>query len=398
MRIVNRKSPIWLVAVIWAIWLLQPPIAGASQNPPCLNKLSSKDALLVADYDGQIIFKKNEAKKCIPASTLKLLTALAAIHHLGLSYRFKTEFYIDPKQNLKVKGYGDPLLISEALKEIADFLSKKIPSFNNLILDDTYFSEDIRIPGRECSTNPYDAPVGALCANFNTVFFNRDQRGRIVSAESCTPLIPYAQKKIKSLGLKKGRYTFTHDQKETAQYAGELLLHFLKEKGMKSGGEIRFGAVRHEERLVYTYRSRFMLEEVLKKMMKFSNNFIANQIFISMGAKVYGPPGTLAKGARAVSGFAEKELQLKDVEIVEGSGISRKNRISALDMLAILKKFEPYRHLLKKKGNMLYKTGGLRGIKTRAGYIEQNPKRLQYFVIFLYRSNQNINTLMRCIN
>ena len=77
------------------------------------------DALLVADHDGQIIFKKNEAKKCIPASTLKLLTALAAIHHLGLSYRFKTEFYIDPKQNLKVKGYGDPLLISEVLQEIA---------------------------------------------------------------------------------------------------------------------------------------------------------------------------------------------------------------------------------------------------------------------------------------
>jgi len=398
LQIVNRKSSIWLVAVILVFWLLQPPIAGAIQNPPCLNKLSSTDALLVADHDGQIIFKKNEAKKSIPASTLKILTALAAIHHLGLSYRFKTDFYLDQKQNLKVKGYGDPLLISEVLQEIADSLSKKVPRFNNLILDDTYFSEGIRIPGREYSTNPYDAPVGALCANFNTVFFNRDKRGRIISAESCTPLIPYAQKKIKSLGLKKGRYTFTHDQKETAQYTGELLLYFLKEKGMKSRGEIRFGAVSHEDRLIYTYRSRFTLEEVLKKMMKFSNNFIANQIFISMGAKVYGPPGTLTKGARAVSEFAEKKLQLKDVEIVEGSGISRKNRISALDMLAILKKFEPYRHLLKKKGNMLYKTGGLRGIKTRAGYIEQSQERLQYFVIFLNRSNQNINKLMRCIN
>jgi hypothetical protein len=55
LKIVNRKSSIWLVAVIWAFWLLQPPIAGASQNLPCLNKLSSADALLVADHDGQII-------------------------------------------------------------------------------------------------------------------------------------------------------------------------------------------------------------------------------------------------------------------------------------------------------------------------------------------------------
>jgi len=398
LKIGNRKSSIWLVAVICVLWFLRSPMAGASQTPPYLNKLSSTDALLVVDHDGQVIFEKNKEKKYVPASTLKILTALAAIHHLGLSYRFQTEFYMDPKRNLKIKGYGDPLFISEVLEGIADSLSKMVPNFNNLILDDTYFSEGISIPGRKHSTNPYDAPVGALCVNFNTVFFDRDQRGRIISAESSTPVIPYVREKIKSLRLKKGRYTFTHDRNETARYAGEMLLHFLKETGMESKGKIEFGTIRHEDRRIYTYRSSFTLEEILKRMMEFSNNFVANQIFIAVGAKVFGPPGTLAKGVRAVSEFAERQLQLKGVEIAEGSGISRKNHISPLHMLAILKKFEPYRHLLKKKGNMQYKTGGLRGVKTRAGYIERNPEQLQYFVIFLNGSKLNIKKLMRCIN
>ena len=137
-------------------------------------------------------------------------------------------------------------------------------------------------------------------------------------------MIPYVREKIKSLRLKKGRYTFTHDRNETARYAGEMLLHFLKKKGMESKGKIEFGTIRHEDRLIYTYRSRFTLEEILKRMMEFSNNFVANQIFIAVGAKVFGPPGTLAKGVRAVSEFAERQLQLKGVEIAEGSGISRK--------------------------------------------------------------------------
>ncbi len=400
LKIVNRKPSIWLhwlSVVIWAFLLLQSPIAGASQNFPCLDKLSSTDVLLIADHDGKVLFKKNEEKKCIPASTIKLLTSLVAIHHLGLSYRFQTEFYLDAKLNLKIKGYGDPLLISEVLQEISDFLSKKVPCFNSLMLDDTYFSEDIRIPGRGFSTNPYDAPVGALSANFNTVFFKRDQRGRIISAEPNTPLIPYARKKIKSLGLKRGRYTFTHDQKETALYAGKLLLYFLNKRGIKNSGKISLDTVGTEDRLIYTYRSKFTLEEDLKKMMEFSNNFIANQIFIAVGAKVYGPPGTLAKGVRAVSDFAEKKLKLMDVEIVEGSGISKKNHISALHMLTILKKFGPYRHLLKRKGKVLYKTGSLRGIRTRVGFIERNPGKPQYFVVFLNHSDLNIGSLMKCI-
>jgi D-alanyl-D-alanine carboxypeptidase/D-alanyl-D-alanine-endopeptidase (penicillin-binding protein 4) len=385
-----------LVIILPALLLFRPAMTYAQNDLPCLNRISSKDSLIVAAPDGRILASKNETNKFIPASTLKLLTSLAAIHHLGLHYRFLTEFYMDSEQNMKIKAYGDPLLISEVWQEIAGILASRVRNVNELILDTTYFSHPIIIPGRNRSTNPYDAPVGALCANFNTVFFEPDKQGRIVSAEAQTPLIPYARKKILSLGLKKGRYTFSHDPKDAARYAGELLIHFLKQRGIKFSGKIRLGTVGAGDKLILSYRSRFTLEQVLKKMLEFSSNFIANQITIALGARVHCPPGTLSKGVRVVNDYAGKELDLKNITVVEGSGISRKNRISALDMLTILKRFEPYRQILMKKDNVFFKTGSLKGIRTQAGYIE-GIDGTYFFVVFLTGKDLKIDSLVDCI-
>ena len=399
-KIVNLKSSGWarrFAFTLLSLCLSCPVISNAKQDLPCLKNISSVDALLVAQPDGQILYKKNETKKCTPASTFKLLTALTAIHHLGISYRFQTEFFMDRDQNLKIKGFGDPLLVSEAWKEIASALTKKTKKIKDLILDDTYFSPKIVIPGRKHSTNPYDAPVGALCANFNTVFFHRDQQGKIVSSEPQTPLIPFAREKIQMLGLKQGRYTFSHDQREAALYAGNLLLHFMRKKGVTCQGNVYQATIEPGDRLIYTYRSRFTLEDALRKMMAFSNNFMANQIFIALGAQEFGPPATLEKGVKVASGYANKHLNLQHIQIVEGSGISRKNRLSALDMLAILKAFRPYRHLLKRTDNVFFKTGTLRGVSTRVGFIDGPSDDPYYFVIFLNRSSSQIDDLLGCV-
>jgi len=351
----------------------------------------------VAGPDGRIIYGKNETRKCVPASTLKILTGLAAIHHLGGSYRFRTEFCQNPDQDLKVKGYGDPLLISEVWQEIAQTLAARLQGFNDLVLDDTYFADGIDIPGAGFSTNPYDAPNRALCANFNTVFFKRDNTGRIVSAEPQTPMTPLAIEKVRLLDLDTGRYTFSHYGHEAARYAGELLVHFLKERGKVCQGQIRAGVVGLGDPLVYTYHSIFTLEQALKKMFEFSNNFMANQILIALGAHIHGPPGTLAKGVKVLSDYAGEVLRLHDIEIAEGSGISRKNRLSALDMLAVLRRFEPHRALLVRKGRVLYKSGTLSGVKTRAGYIEDKSGNPYYFVIFLNSSSADIDSIFDCV-
>ena len=296
-----------------------------------------------------------------------------------------------------VKGYGDPLLVSEVWQEVADHLAGELRDFKDLIVDDTYFSNNIRIPGRKNSTNPYDAPVGALCANFNTISFAHDRNGRIVSSEPQTPLLPFALEKIRALGLREGRYTFSHERQDAARYAAELLLFFLRKRGVHASGKMRFKAVGPQDRLILSYESSFTLEALIKKMLEFSNNFMANQIFIALGAHLLGPPGTLKKGVDVVSAFAEKELQLKGLQVVEGSGISRDNRLSALEMLSILKGFKPYCHLLRRDGPILYKTGTLKGVRTRAGYIEAASGELTYFAFFQHGPGANMDGLVSCL-
>ena len=412
----TRKDTVacWcFVVLVCIVWLSRPaitlarqasfiaatqiPLPTADKVPSCLSRqLSSQDALLVAGPDGSVIYSKNAAKKSVPASTLKILTGLIAMHHFGESYRFRTEFYLDQNRNLKVKGYGDPLLISEVWQEIASALAPRLQDFNDLVLDDTYFADDV-IPGVGSSTNPYDAPNGALCANFNTVFFKRDKAGRIVSAEPQTPMTPLARKKIRQLGLNAGRYTFSHHKHEAARYAGEILIHFLKENGRACRGEVRAGVVAPDDALIYTYYSTFTLEQVVQRMLKFSNNFMANQLLLALGAQVYGAPGTLAKGVDAFSSYCRQILGLGEVQIVEGSGISRENRLSPLDMLTVLKRFEPHRALLVRHGTLLYKTGTLRGVKARAGYIESCSGGLCYFAVFLNGSHADIDSILNCV-
>lgn len=364
---------------------------------PCLRYIASRDALALADSSGHILFEKNATKPFIPASTLKILTAATALHYLGPTYRFKTAFYLDKKGDLKVKGFGDPLFISEVIMEISDTLSKKLANFRDLIVDPSYFASGIHIPGQGTSTNPYDAPVGAFCANFNTVSFHRTRAGRVVSSESQTPLTSLARRKIASLNLRKGRHVFTHSGHDAARYAGELLLYFLSQKGVRNSGQMRFGQVTREDTLVYTYHSRFTLETALRKMLKFSNNFIANQIFITIGARVYGAPGTLKKGVHATQQYLKKTLSINGVRITEGSGLSRQNRLNGVDMLAILHHFRPYRYLLTKGNGLFYKTGTLSGVHTRAGYIEKSGKAPCPFVISLRGNGKKISAIMACI-
>jgi len=358
------------------------------------NLVGNQDAVIVADQYGKILFSKNADKMLIPASILKILTSLVAIHYLGPDYRFATEFYLDKDFNLKLKGYGDPLLISEVLADIAKLLSLKIKRVNDIVLDDTYFKQPIIIPGRSLSFQPYDAPNGALCANFNTVYFKRKDDS-YVSAEPQTPFLPFILKRIKASPYNQDRIIFSHEKNDIVLYVGHLLRFFLDREGIKSSGKIRIGKVQEiNDKLIYRYCSKFFLEQVISKMLEYSNNFMANQILIASGAKVYGPPGTIDKGVTAVLNYAKNVLKIEDIAIVEGSGISRKNKISAEAFLKILEEFEAYHHFMSHEDREFYKTGNLNGINTRAGYIENGKGELYRFVVIINTPGETTKPIM----
>lgn len=362
------------------------------------NLIGDQDAVLVADHQGRIIVSKNADKKLIPASTLKILTSLVAMHYLGPNYRFTTEFYLDNDSNLKIKGYGDPLLTSEILEEISKALGSRLEAehkkIKDIVLDDSYFKQPITIPGISPSSQPYDAPNGALCANFNTVYFKRLKNGKYVSAEEQTPLLPFALRKVRKSKPTMGRVVLSHKESDNTLYFGHLFKYFLEKQDIKSNGSIRLGRVNKDDRLVFKYMSGFSIKEIISKLLEHSNNFMANQLLVAAGAKSYGSPGTLDKGVLAAKNYAEKILNLKDLCIVEGSGISRKNRISTKSLYKTIEAFIPYHNLMQKKGREYYKTGTLKDISTRVGYIRSNKGELYSFVVMINTPGKTTEVIM----
>jgi len=359
--------------------------------------IGSRDAIMVSDPAGHILLRKNEQRKLIPASILKIFTSLTALHYLGAEYRYCTEFYLDDANNLKIKGYGDPLLISEIVDVVSKLLAALVggsETVHDIILDDSYFSQPLTIPGISTSTQPYDAPNGAFCVNFNTVNFRRTQSG-YSSAEPQTPLLPRAEKRIKSLKLDSGRYVLSHVANENTLYAGDLFKYFLKKHGLHVNGKVKLGRVnKTADRLVYRYVSRFTVADIISGLLEHSNNFTTNQLLITSGIKSFGAPGNLTKGVRAALDYAEQDLNITDLDIVEGSGISRNNRVTAGQLMAILEKFEPYRFLMRRQGSEYYKTGTLHGIRTRAGFIEGADSERYRYVVMLNTPGKSTGPVM----
>jgi len=341
------------------------------------------DAVMVSHPNGSTPVAINNERQLIPASILKIITSAAALEIMGIDHRFATDFYVTPGNDLKIKGYGDPMQVSEELALIATQLSEKIDKVENVILDDSFFAQPMTIPGQGSSTEPYDAPNGALCVNFNTVAFQRLQ-GRWISAEDQTPLLPMAIEKIEASGLTSGRITLAGNASEGLRYAGELYHYFLTQSGISIQGQVTFGTVNpHTDRLVWRYKSRFDLTMIVASLMAYSNNFMANQLLLAMGAQVHGPPATPAKGRKVLSDYCISRLGIASPELVEASGISRRNRISAQAMIKALDRFHPYRDLMRREGPQRYKTGTLNGIHTRAGYLRSKEGVDYRFVIML---------------
>jgi D-alanyl-D-alanine carboxypeptidase/D-alanyl-D-alanine-endopeptidase (penicillin-binding protein 4) len=387
---------ILLLAVLLGV--LSFPADLHAQDLSDLNRFIGKnDSILVVNANGQIILAKNADKKLMPASILKIFTSLVALHYLGDDYRFPTEFYLDKQSNLKIKGYGDPLLISEVVSKISQVLAallKNSQPLNDLILDDSYFQHPLTIPGITSSPQPYDAPNGSLCVNFNTVSFKRTSQG-YVSAEPQTPLLPFVIGKIKASGLKQGRIVFSHDKNEITLYAGKLFQYFFEKQGIRFNGVVKLGRINdNTDRLIFKYVSSSSLAEIVVKLLEHSNNFTTNQLLIATGAGVIGPPGTLAKGVAIASDYAKEMLDLEDMMIVEGSGISRDNRVSAVQMDQALQEFLPYHYLMRRQGREFYKTGTLYGVSTRAGYIKRSDGEFYRYVIMFNTPGKSTDSLI----
>jgi len=359
--------------------------------------LIQNGGVYVESADGKAIFDYQGKANYIPASTLKVATALTALELLGKDYRFKTEFYIDGDSNLYVKGYGDPFLVSEELSQIAKKLkSLRLGPVKQIILDDSYF-EKIAVPGVSASLNPYDALNSALSANFNTIYVLKTKKG-VESAEPQTPITELTRVLAAKAPLGKSRINLAAHPEQSLLYVGYLLKEFLTEQGVSVEGEVRPGRVPSSLKVFYKHSSSKNLEEVCQAMLKFSTNFIANQIFLVVGSEKMGAPASLAKGKKVMTEFLNTKVGIQNFNIEEGSGISRLDKMSPYDLVIVLRAFEKYRKLLPEKlEGILAKTGTLNGVSSLTGYFESNQFKQIRFAILLNQSAGNREKIARVL-
>ncbi len=329
-----------------------------------------ESSYLLLDEAGEPLDACRADTLLIPASTLKLVTAWLALSHWGEDYRFTTDFFLDDDQRLWVRGSGDPMLVSEELDRIAAALAKSgLESLRGIGVDESRFAATVKIPGRSATDNPYDAPVAALAANFNTVNLAR-KGGRLHSAEPQTPLTPIALRLGATLRGGPRRINLRRAA-DSAVYFAELLASKLRLRGIEVAASIERGVVPPHAKLLLAHSNSRPLGEIVRAMLRYSNNFIANMLLLDLGAEAYGPPATMEKGVRHARRRIDEVFGWRDYQIVDGAGLSRDNRLSARQLTELLQRFAPWRSLLPERApGIRAKTGTLRGIRSLAGYLE----------------------------
>lgn len=325
---------------------------------------------------GRVLMEKNPDLPLVPASTLKAVTSAAALHTLKPDFTFVTEVLAEEVdgssvQNLILKGRGDPYLVSEQLFALTGALRDKglREVRGNIIVDDSYF-----IPGKpldeaeDLGHRSYHAPYGALSLNFNTVKVtvlpgkSAGRSAKILVDPVCEYVVLAGSVKTVQ-GSSPARLNYSKESRpdgrevitvsgtigaeappkskyvnvtSPAQYTGEVFKEFLLREGIRVGGRVVHGVTPIGAAPYLAFPSR-PLGSTIYWLNKFSNNFMAEQICLGLGAEVHGAPGTREKGLSVIRKYLlECGVDEGSFSLTEASGLSRGNRLSASALVKVL--------------------------------------------------------------
>jgi D-alanyl-D-alanine carboxypeptidase/D-alanyl-D-alanine-endopeptidase (penicillin-binding protein 4) len=378
----------WSRLLVLALILLPAPVFADVKEK--VAALAPSGLVLVVDGKGNELVAQNADESFVPASVTKIVTAWLALEVLGSNYRFETRFYLDGNRVLYVRGGGDPFLISEELARLTTNLVAAVGKkpITGIVLDTSYYLSNLRIPGIENTDESYNALNSALAVNFNTISAVRDG-DKVRSAEKQTPITPLAITLFRERGPNgNGRISLSQDPAVSLQYAGELIAAFIERAGGRVKGEISTGTVSEGLKPVYVHRQSRTLSKILAELLRASNNYVANQVFLEIGAHRLGGPVSLEKSLKVANEMLAAHGLAAAIHLEEGSGISRDNRFTARGLAKVLELFAPHADLLHGHDGGMNKTGTMDGIRTLAGYADTSSHGRIRFVISLTSNDE----------
>lgn len=269
----------------------------------------------VADLEGnEPVFASGEGT-VIPASTTKLLTAVAALDVLGPDTTFETRVARTAANRLFLVGGGDPFLSSEAqpnawparadvvtlARQTAEQLRTEQVSSVRLSYDATLFSGSGDNPDWEPSYLP-DGVVAPITSLMVDMGHHPRGWGRV---------------------------------DDPARTAADAYAKALRAEGIKVA-RIRSAAAPATATTVATVTSA-PLEDIVRRVLDVSDNEGAEVLAHHVGLAAEGE-GTFASGATAtLEALDGLGVDLTDIELFDGSGLSRKNRFSARTLVDVLR-------------------------------------------------------------
>jgi serine-type D-Ala-D-Ala carboxypeptidase/endopeptidase (penicillin-binding protein 4) len=366
---------------LFSLLLLTPIASHAGDAMSAFSRLNNA-GLIVLGANGQAILSDNAELPLMPASTTKLATAWLALSQWGENHRFSTDFYLDEaSQTLWVKGSGDPYLVSEELALLARNLKQRgLTQIKAIGIDTSLFQASLVLPGTGTTDNPYDAVPTAVAANFNTIAVQK-MGGRVVSAEAITPLTAYAESLANASRSRELRVNTGPNPHNAERYFAELLAAFLQNAGVNVGSQIVYGQI-PKQPVFYTHTNSKTLAEVVRMMLKYSTNFVANQLILKLSAETYQRPANAADVRSYMVETLGKHFGWRNFALEDGAGLSRNNRLSPHQLTELLQAFRNWKQLLPEVDPGIYaKSGTLTGVSALAGYLVKRGEWQPFAVI-----------------
>jgi D-alanyl-D-alanine carboxypeptidase/D-alanyl-D-alanine-endopeptidase (penicillin-binding protein 4) len=318
--------------------------------------------------NGDVLFAHNAAVQFNPASNTKMLTTAAAMSYLGPDFRYHTSLHgPEPDADgvvhgdVVLRGSGDPSLSTTDVAEIARDLSargvKRIEG--DLLADPRFHARDrnadvggdgdgalimnrntygVRVRpgdiGRPALVTPEPRVDLFAVENQTTTVHGKRSRLRIDSYRKDDRLVITVRGRIAD---NRGEYVDMRRLADGSLLAASVLRGAMNDFGIELTGRVRAGNAAAPALLAEHVSAP--LADVCKISNKPSNNFVAEAIYKTLGGELYGIPGTLAKGTRAVADFLSSAgIKPGSYKIVNGSGLTHENRITPADLSSLLRK------------------------------------------------------------
>lgn len=414
-------------------------VQAESVNKAISSSNINKGAVSVSIKDvksGKTVYELNPKQPMMPASTLKMLTLAVSLDTLGTDYEFKTQLYKNKNNELFLKLGADPFLRSKSLRTlIASAKEKKVVSPKSVYIDDFIFDSNEWGEGWQ-----WDDDLNPLMPKYSSYNIDGNLLGIVVAPTTKgAPANIFTSKFYPTTFM---NLVTTGDETDfELSRKNYISPDIITVEGTVAKQTVKMIPVNHPKRYFllrleeairnekYDYYGRFtqkklpsqnvyLIDEIktpvkaaIPAILMNSNNFVAETVFKAAGAKFVNNTGSLDNSLKMFEAFCKKEnLNPEDIKIVDGSGVS-KNNIMTADFMTefliresqkpnfeIMKKMLPtagegtlQNRMLYFKDNLRAKTGTLADVSAISGYLTSRSGKLYAFDIMINDPKTKVN-------